>query len=441
MDMQKMWESKNADAEKKTYKKIRIYLNILVFLFLIFPVFFSYSQEISRIGDLYRKGIEYLLLREFLKAREILNTALEKEKNNPQVSPLEMNLLIREGMKKGKIFEQKLEKEDLYYLWRCFKYQEVASLWTKNYSEEEKLKRLFEKVRWEISTTNNKEWPATPWDILIRGYGQCDRIAWVFLTLSQQLGYSGGLFYFLDKEGKGFHTVTLLIKNGEVRLYDPYLSWFALPFSRLSKDKIYFKRFYPSDWWEGLKRGVYLVASEAESYLPVFRRLEENIKKYKIPFPRTYINIEEELKLAIQAVLSPPRDKSLSGPPFFLENTGLKVSIWKYPFLLRKLYNTPHYYSHVENREPYFRILKRVRLLYLRRKLNEAMKEIEKAKSIIPDEKSETLEYYLFLIYLERNEKEKAKEIVLPYLEGSKKTSWSEEIKRKWRLFEEGHEK
>ena len=100
MDMQKMWESENADAEKKTYKKIRIYLNVLVFLFLIFPVFFSYSQETSRIGDLYRKGIEYLLLREFLKAREILNTALEKEKNNPQVSPLEMNLLIREGMEK-----------------------------------------------------------------------------------------------------------------------------------------------------------------------------------------------------------------------------------------------------------------------------------------------------------------------------------------------------
>ncbi|GEM_PF-4877777 len=113
MEMQALRESKNGENKKRPAAKIRGCLRAFFFISLFLSPFPSYPQKNSSPADLYREGMASLRQGKLAKAREFLNAALNQEEANFTLSPLELNLLTREGISKEKLSQKKLGKMEV----------------------------------------------------------------------------------------------------------------------------------------------------------------------------------------------------------------------------------------------------------------------------------------------------------------------------------------
>ena len=112
---------------------------------------------------------------------------------------------------------------DILYLQRCVLLQSVADQIVAGCrSPSEKVSRILDWVFRNVGFFEPVEIGPRPADILIRGYGLCDRQAWVMALLCQRVGVPAGLALLAqDVEGFALHTMCEVLVGGRWLLCDP----------------------------------------------------------------------------------------------------------------------------------------------------------------------------------------------------------------------------
>ncbi|MBN2711950.1 MAG: transglutaminase domain-containing protein [Planctomycetes bacterium] len=133
--------------------------------------------------------------------------------------------LLGAGYRERAIFSPLLEPKDTAYLENNFILSRIsASVISGAKSEEERADRLFRFVTSSLLPYIPQPYLIeNPVDVLVRGYGSCDQMAWVLCSLAEQAGIESMVVFLRDPAtGKSPHTIAALRVNGLWQPYDPF---------------------------------------------------------------------------------------------------------------------------------------------------------------------------------------------------------------------------
>lgn len=129
---------------------------------------------------------------------------------------------------------------------------------------------------------NDQPYIDTPWRIWQRGWGLCDRQAWLAAEMLHQLGYETQVVY-LRRDGTtdSPHTIAEIRRNHRVWTADPFRR-ICLPdcsVAQLARDPERLKTIWPDrpDWHAALRHAILYTPSPAPDYCPRNQRLRQQL--------------------------------------------------------------------------------------------------------------------------------------------------------------------
>lgn len=142
-------------------------------------------------------------------------------------TPLLIDAAQRMGLTPADLSSPRLSQDDIPYLRRAELYHALASRLTLQAdSPEEKLDALFDWTVRNIQSApiaSHPELPAWPAQVMLRGYGACDRSAWVFVSLARQLGFPAYLVVLWDPQADTSpHALAGVLHRGKLLLFDTF---------------------------------------------------------------------------------------------------------------------------------------------------------------------------------------------------------------------------
>jgi tetratricopeptide (TPR) repeat protein len=99
--------------------------------------------------------------------------------------------------------------DSIYLIWRCINYKRISEHIVEGLTTAEaKVSALLDWTHRNISLGAGEDFVAFPMDIMLRGYGLCDKSAYVMATLADQLGYPSAVVDLRRQSGS--HAVALI---------------------------------------------------------------------------------------------------------------------------------------------------------------------------------------------------------------------------------------
>ena len=224
--------------------------------------------------------------------------------------------------------------DDILYLQRCFFLQSIADQIVKGCrSPSEKVTRILDWVFRNVGFFEPVDIGPRPADILIRGYGLCDRQAWVMALLCQRVGVPAGLALLAqDVEELALHTMCEVLVGGRWLLCDPTqgtvvkvdgrpvtLEEIELLLQEKTGDPEFQKEF------GRFRKPTIGVACIADGTFPRFGLLEPYLRAIA-PRVKAHYDLAEGLELASGISIHENRRRDFV------------VGVWDYPFHVLALY-------------------------------------------------------------------------------------------------------
>ena len=230
----------------------------------------------------------------------------------------------REGIGAG-FFDRNFDEFD-FDLWRsAYFFHHLAREITDG--ELDKIDRLHDAVVQKIAGREKKEELANwPFEIWRRGYGVCDRQAWVMSELAYQCGWEHQIVYLFNPKTKvSPHTICEIRKEGIVHLSDPFHNVFLEQASvaSISKSESTLLKIWPDhpNYREAIKGSRFWTPSFPQDYRIHNQQLYIELKKVLGDrCPR--FGIDPDLRMATYRNLWPTKSEE---PQFEME-------LWPIPF-------------------------------------------------------------------------------------------------------------
>lgn len=176
----------------------------------------------------------YLVGRDYPAFIELYNHYLRISGKLDRFRPSKASLQILESEKFGALQPSNAEtlflaQRDIPHLMRMRLLSQVARRVTREEkTEKDKVQSLVDWVIRNIRPTPDEvdgDAPADPWGILMRGYGVCDRGAWVLVSLAQQVKLHAHIVYLRNPDDPNLaspHTLATVQVDGQWILCDTY---------------------------------------------------------------------------------------------------------------------------------------------------------------------------------------------------------------------------
>ncbi len=132
--------------------------------------------------------------------------------------------LLQNGCNWREVQSPLLEPRDEAYLRRIILLTKIAAYATNgSHDNREKAGQLFEFVTDQMTPEVRPDSYDYPEEMLLRGYGSCDQMAWALCALAEQSGFET-MLVFLNKPGakQSHHTIAALRFDGKWALFDPF---------------------------------------------------------------------------------------------------------------------------------------------------------------------------------------------------------------------------
>jgi len=326
-----------------------------LFLLIIIPLT-GCADKNKNIAVSIKQAIFYIEEGSDKKALSELNKALTLSGTEDAlpVNQVTMSLLQANKCSALDVRLSALTIEDISYIRRAFFYKKTAVAIVKGLkSNREKVMALF---NWTCENVQSppagKDTAALPIDIIKRGYGGCDRSAWVLVALAQQLGYPAHIFYMINPEtNTSPHTIAQIFLDGKWVLFDTYKSlvfWDkqnenligineAIDYpDLLDKDPAYkneLKRYF--------SQGIVWVVTEAQGSFPKMKIVERMLKNYFQGAPNLYHDVFKEMFFTAHTLSGKnistltPGLKTSKAVLYKVEGRTYLLGLWFYPFNLR----------------------------------------------------------------------------------------------------------
>jgi len=369
------------------------------------------------------------------------------ESNSLKAEELLKKNLRPYGFSENELQEKFLNIQDIKYIARCFLYKKITDNIVKGQklSLEKQAEKLFKwTVRNIAQDAGREDFPALPLDIMLRGYGVCDRSAWVLTVLARQLGIKGGIFYLIDpKEKISPHTVALLYLNNEWCVFDPYKEVIlkssrdgsSLGIDEILKNPLLVKKAYPKDpsFIKAFEEGILWIPGTSRGYFPKLEIIEKIINGFIEEAPVIFWDLSEEIDFAIRTFLNPDSISRVTSNDMLFQTDDKKVraGVWFYPFRLEQYYFSGKFLANVEKELPYFFLYKEGRLDYLQGEYEEAIARFGKLmKSSLPQDLKEDIYYFQALTHLEKGDRDKARSLFEQYLKEYPEGRWKNKVEK-----------
>ncbi len=369
------------------------------------------------------------------------------EPKNLKADELLVKCLKPYGFSGDELQEKFLNIQDMQYIARCILYKEITENVVRNQklSVEKQAEELFNwTVRNIAQDAGREDFPALPIDIMLRGYGVCDRSAWVLVILARQLGIKGEIFYLIDPVKKTSpHTVALLYIDNKWCVFDPYKEVVLktpknssfLGIGEILKNPMLIKQSYPKDpdFVKAFEEGMLWIPGESRCYFPKMAIIEKIIDELAGETPLIYWDLSKEIDFVIKTFLNPNLTSQVAFKEMFFQadDKKVKAGIWFYPFRLEQQYSSGKFLANIEKELPYFFLCKDGRLNYLEGKYEEAIAQFNKLMgSSVPQDLREDIYYFNALTYLEKEDNDKARPLIEQYLKEYPKGRWRSKVEK-----------
>jgi hypothetical protein len=299
-------------------------LKLSVPFLLLFHSNFSYAESIQVLSEKWLSAIESD------QTDRALSIAHKLVPDTSEIDVPESHIRIaqREGIKKN-FFNSPFNFWD-FQLWRhAHFFRQLSEKITHNVPNS--IEALFDAVRKRIESDEGKSqrapWPYWIWQ---RGFGVCDRQAWVLCELAYQQGWETQIVYLRDPQTKvSPHTICELRRSGtEVWFADPYADvlFKNKSVSEVASDK----KILHSIWdrhperREAVKFSVFWTPSYPQDYCPRNQVLQKILKQHLG---------DRCIKFGV------PPDKRLEkykvlGQETIFDKPRFPMQLWFYPFRL-----------------------------------------------------------------------------------------------------------
>jgi hypothetical protein len=270
----------NSHNRVKTQLKTRYLLKLFVPFLLLFHSNFSYAEGIKVLSEKWLSAIETNRMDTAISiARHLV--PITSETNVPE---RHIKIAQREGIK-ATFFKSPFNFWD-FQLWRhSYFFRQLSEKITNN--DPNNIEALFDAVRKRIESNEGKSqrapWPYWIWQ---RGFGVCDRQAWVLCELAYQQGWETQIVYLRDPKTKvSPHTICELRRSGtEVWFADPHANILFKNTSIsavVSNNKILYSMWdkHP-ELREAVKDSVFWTPSYPQDYCPRNQELQKVLKQH-----------------------------------------------------------------------------------------------------------------------------------------------------------------
>lgn len=337
------------------------------------------------------------------------------------------------------ITDRLYDKNDINYIWRCINYKKISNHIIEGCStDEEKIFALFDWTYRNVAIVARprKDFAALPLDIMQRGYGLCDRSAWVLVTLADQAGYPGDIFYLRNPETLvSPHTVALIFLQGKWVMFDTY---YGIVFHTEDGKTLaglndlinnpsltHTQSSYKKELSRCIAKGIVWIPVEAEAGLPKMQLVQRMLNKFLPQPPKIYHDIYEELCFTLKTLQGyTPGTASLS-LPFKGKGKSYEVNVWFYPFRLRIYYAQGAFSQELKKFDPALIYYQRARQSFLIGDYHGALNQYDRLLKTSPNrDYSDDMEYFRSLCYFGAKKYSQAAQVLEKYLKDYPQGKW-----------------
>ena len=291
------------------------------------------------IHDLFIQGILFAWLGQDNLASRRLTAAAVLEP-----TPLSHSILAQHAGKwrldAATINDTNFSIEDSRYIRRCYFLQRITDQVVSGCrDDEEKVERLLDWVFRHIAFYEPEAVEVSPMDILLRGYGVCDRSAWVLALLCERAGLPVSIVLLGKPVTEEFssHTLCQVLVSGRWLLCDTTQGTFlgfgqeGVPATldhiilRLDREK---DNAALQEKYGAFREAGIGVVCEAEGSFPRFSLLEPYLRVIP-PHASVFVDLQARLALAATALSQAEADRKNS------------IGVWDYPFFSLSTYRNP----------------------------------------------------------------------------------------------------
>ncbi len=271
-------------------------------------------------------------------------------------TPLLLEATERMGASPDELSRPTLTDADIPYLQRVNRYHRLALRLTRGLQTgDQKLQALFDWTARNIQSApipTRPELPAWPSEVMLRGYGACDRSAWVFASLARQVGFPAYLVVLHDPESDlSPHTLAGVLRRGRLLLFDTF---YGIQMTDLASgdpaglnDLInrpgilaQLTEIYP-DYRAKLthfQNAIITVPPEPWALTSRMSALQSALNHLPSP-PRVFLDLDVELEILVQSLYGHPIEEPHLR--YRDEARSYSIDLWGYPFDLRREYERP----------------------------------------------------------------------------------------------------
>ncbi len=402
------------------------YVLFVVIGAIIFHGLFSrlaYSQNETKFDI----ALEQLLNKDYENAKKLLSIELQKQTVDipENLSPL----LTEPFFAINEINEQDIVAlDDLDYIRKVVIYKKLVETITKGLrSDREIIFALFDWVYRNITVSCGikerglgRETTAFPYDYMMRGFGGCDRSAWVLVALANQAGFHANIVAMPS------HSMTQIFFENKWVLFDCFynvifkneenlLGLDDLPAIKtvIKESKCYYKEIY-----NDLNKYNIEVICEPLSILPKMAVLQTTLNRNCCNPPIIYFDIMDELSFAISSIVPEIAIKSDSyiSVPYAFQSKKHKIYVALNPFIERYPYILGAYRKIIEEHYPYLKYFTNAGEFQIMGAYTSAIKEYDKVVAMPAQNSiSSKLIYNKALCYYEMKDFSKASRLFKLY--------------------------
>ena len=407
-----------------TSQPIAAKINTIIVLLII--VFYGESYRLSHANNItdYNKAFDLLIEKNYEPAKKILNEQLLRHDITVQQglsTLLQEPFFLEEEVLQSVITSQ----EELDYLRKVIIYKRLADHITKGLKTDfEIIYALFDWTVRNISLFHDKDvghdFNAYPYDYMMRGFGGCDRSAWVLSTLASQAGFRAHNIALPN------HTMTRIYINNKWVMFDAFYnvvfknSERLLELNESPEIQTFIKKnkCYKDNFFNDLTECKFEIICEPLSVLPKMKFLQNAFNENLKSPPKFYYDILEEIAFFISSIIPENQinDKTIS-IPYSIPGKKQIISVALYPFVNRFIYNSSglmkNKFEHLFPNEKYLTNAKENQLMG---NYAEAIDEYNKLIASPPNsDLIDMLVYYKALCYYEIHDLKTAKHLFESY--------------------------